>query len=215
MAAYIAYYRVSTIKQGQSGLGLAAQQSSVSSYTRNVPLRAEFVEIESGKRATNRPQLAAALAMCKKEKAILVIAKLDRLARNVHFISGLMEAGVDFIACDMPAANKLTIHVLAAMAEHEREMISQRTKAALAEARRRGVVLGNPRMAAMRELSRRSHQGERPAPEIVRLMLEWQAQGLTLRSIAAKLNGLNLRTSRGKDWYAATVRIALLHQAAV
>src|SRR6476620_4349785 len=134
---WISYLRVSTDRQGASGLGLEAQRKAVADYLNggNWTLAAEFVEIESGKRSNNRPQLAAALAACKKHKAKLVIAKLDRLSRNVHFISGLMDAGVEFVACDMPAANKLTIHILAAVAEHEREMISTRTKGALAAAK--------------------------------------------------------------------------------
>jgi DNA invertase Pin-like site-specific DNA recombinase len=121
-------------------LGTGSQYLNGGSWT----LLQEFVEIESGKRSNNRPQLAAALAVCKRHKAKLVIAKLDRLARNVHFISGLMDAGVEFIACDMPHANKLTIHILAAVAEHEREMISTRTKGALAAAKARGQKLGGP-----------------------------------------------------------------------
>ena len=122
---YIAYYRVSTKRQGQSGLGLEAQRESVSAYLRNVnagddqPI-AEYTEIESGKRSKNRPQLLAAMEHCKRIKATLVIAKLDRLARNVHFIAGLMESKVSFVAADVPDANKLTVHVLSAVAEAER-----------------------------------------------------------------------------------------------
>ena len=136
----IAYFRVSTDRQGKSGLGLEAQRESVNRYLESVGwnLIGEYVEVESGKRK-NRPQLAAALQACKKEKATLLIAKLDRLARNVHFISGLMESRVDFVAADNPHANKLMIHLLAAFAEHEREQISQRTKEALAAAKARGV----------------------------------------------------------------------------
>ena len=104
----------------------------------------EFIEVESGKKHTNRPQLLAALAECRKRRAVLVIARLDRLARNVAFIANLMNSDVEFVAVDMPHANRLTIHILAAVAEHEREMISQRTKAALAAAKARGKKLGNP-----------------------------------------------------------------------
>lgn len=213
MCKFIAYYRVSTDKQGKSGLGLAAQQTAVAAHTHGAPLVAEFTEVESGQRATNRPQLAAALAMCRREKATLIIAKLDRLSRNVHFISGLMESGVEFIACDFPQANKLTLHILASVAEHEREMISARTKAALAEARKRGVALGNPDMQAMQDKARQSHHAGRPAVEVVTLMQDWQAQGKTLRAIAEGLNRLNLKTGRGKDWYAGTVRAVLLYSA--
>lgn len=137
---FIAYYRVSTDKQGRSGLGLDAQKQAVDSFVAGCgTILKEFTEVESGKR-TDRPQLAEALAICRQRKARLVIAKLDRLARNVHFISGLMESGVEFTACDMPEANRLTLHIIAAVAEHEREMISRRTKEALAAAKARDQV---------------------------------------------------------------------------
>ncbi len=140
---HVAYYRVSTDRQGKSGLGLDAQRAAVAAYLAGRGEKiAEFTEIESGKR-NDRPQLAAALMLCRQQKARLIIAKLDRLARNVHFISGLMESGVDFVAVDMPEANRLTLHILAAVAEHEREMISQRTKAAREQAKARGTRLGN------------------------------------------------------------------------
>jgi DNA invertase Pin-like site-specific DNA recombinase len=146
MAEFVAYYRVSTDHQGASGLGLNAQRQAVARHMATADqLLAEFTEIESGRRDTNRPQLHAALAQCRKRGATLLIARLDRLARNVAFIAGLMESGVDFVAVDMPQANRLTIHILAAVAEHEREMISQRTKAALAQAKARDKRLGNPR----------------------------------------------------------------------
>ena len=120
MTTYVvAYYRVSTDRQGQSGLGLDAQREAVARFVGSAggTLLAQYTEVESGKRHTNRPQLAAALAECKRRKATLVIAKLDRLARNVHFISGLMESKVDFVAVDMPQANRLTVHIMAAFAE--------------------------------------------------------------------------------------------------
>jgi len=145
----VAYYRVSTDKQGQSGLGLDAQRAAVELHARSVGAEviAEFQDVESGRKA-DRVGLAAALAMCRTKRATLLIAKLDRLARSVAFISNLMEGGVDFVAADMPLVNRLTVHVLAAVAEHEREMISQRTKAALAAAKVRGTRLGNPRLPA-------------------------------------------------------------------
>src|SRR4051812_34693876 len=141
---WVAYYRVSTQKQGNSGLGLDAQRDAVLGYLNggDWQLVAEFTEVESGKK-NDRPELAKALATCRRIGATLIIAKLDRLARNVAFVSNLMEAGVEFVAVDMPMANKLTVHILAAVAEHEREMISARTKAALAAARARGVRLGH------------------------------------------------------------------------
>jgi DNA invertase Pin-like site-specific DNA recombinase len=141
---YVSYLRVSTARQGQSGLGLEAQRQAVIEHVNgHGTLLREFVEIESGKRSDNRPQLQAALTHAAATGATLIVAKLDRLARNVSFISALMDSGVEFIAADMPMANKLTIHVLAAVAEHEREAVSQRTREALAAAKARGVKLGN------------------------------------------------------------------------
>ena len=136
---FVAYYRVSTDRQGKSGLGLDAQREAVTSYLNggSWQLVQELVEVESGKRA-DRPQLAAALAACRKHKAKLVIAKLDRLSRNLAFVATLMESGVEFVAVDNPHANRLTVHILAAVAEHERVMISERTKAALAAAKASG-----------------------------------------------------------------------------
>jgi DNA invertase Pin-like site-specific DNA recombinase len=137
---FVAYYRVSTQRQGRSGLGLEAQQKAVRDHLNggNWRLVAEVTEVESGKRS-DRPKLAEALKLCRLHGATLIIAKLDRLARNVAFISNLMDAGVEFHAVDFPQANRLTVHILAAVAEHEAKVISERTKAALAAAKRRGV----------------------------------------------------------------------------
>jgi DNA invertase Pin-like site-specific DNA recombinase len=140
---FVSYFRVSTDKQGRSGLGLDAQREAVSQFLsgRGAAVIAEFVEIESGSK-NDRPQLALALETCRRHKATLLIAKLDRLARNVAFIANLMDSATDFVAVDMPHASRLVLHVMAAFGEHEREMISQRTKAALAAAKARGVKLG-------------------------------------------------------------------------
>ena len=140
---FVAYYRVSTEKQGRSGLGLEAQQAAVQDYLNGGTweLVGEFIEVESG-RKSERPELAKALARCKKDKATLVIARLDRLARNVHFISGLMETKVKFVACDMPEATPFMLHIYAAVAQEEARAVSARTKAALAAAKHRGVRLG-------------------------------------------------------------------------
>lgn len=149
------------------------------------------------------------MAECKKRRLTLVIAKLDRLARNVHFISGLMESGADFVAVDMPQANRLTIHILAAVAEHEREMISQRTKAALAQAKRRGQVLGNPRLEEARRVAANVNRTNSPALPVLALMRDMRAQGKTWRAIADTLNGSSVRTGRGQRWYGSTVRTTL------
>ena len=142
-ANFVSYIRVSTTEQDESGLGLEAQRQAVSEYLarQSGKLLCEFAEIESGSR-NDRVQLTDAIELCKRYKATLLIAKLDRLARNVAFISKLMESGIAFIATDNPHANKLMLHMLAAFAEHERDQIRTRTKAALAAAKARGVVLG-------------------------------------------------------------------------
>lgn len=208
MTGFVAYYRVSTERQGVSGLGLDAQRQAVGHFIGAGALVSEYTEVESGKRDKNRPQLIAALVQCKKIKATLVIAKLDRLARNVHFVSGLMESGVEFVAVDMPHANKLTIHIMSAFAEHEREAISQRTKAALAQAKARGTVLGNPRLRDARIAAAAANRTS-AAVEVVQLMRDRRGQGDTLRVVAQKLNNLGLRTSRGCEWYASTIRTEL------
>ncbi len=208
MLEFISYYRVSTERQGMSGLGLDAQRQAVSQFMGAGTLVSEYTEVESGKRAKNRPQLIAALAQCRKIKAILVIAKLDRLARSVAFISALMEGGVDFVCCDNPHANRLMLHMLAAFAEHEREAISLRTKSALAQAKLRGTILGNPRLHEARTAAAAATRTI-AAPEVVQVMLERREAGDTLRTIAAKLNKLGLRTTRGCEWYASTIRTEL------
>ncbi|MBI0539130.1 recombinase family protein [Roseomonas sp. KE2513] len=146
---FVAYLRVSTDKQGRSGLGLEAQRAAVAAHVEGARGRivAEHVEVESGRRK-DRPQLALALEAARALRGTLVIAKLDRLARNVAFVSNLMESGVEFVAADLPTVNRLTVHILAAVAEEEARMISARTKAALAAAKARGVVLGNPGLLA-------------------------------------------------------------------
>ncbi len=207
MTEFVAYYRVSTTAQGASGLGLDAQRQAVTRLVNgDGQLVGEFVEVESGKSHKNRPQLDAALAECRKRRATLVIAKLDRLARNVAFIANLMESGVEFKAVDMPTANKLTVHIMAAMAEHEREMISVRTKAALEQAKARGKVLGNPNLAAAREVALAARQPHQHDAEVVRLVTEWRGQGKSFRAIAETLNRLGLRSARGGVWHDTAVR---------
>lgn len=210
MPLYVAYYRVSTDKQGLKGLGMEAQREAVARFMNGKgDLAAAFIEVESG-RKDNRPQLHAALSECRRRRAVLVIAKLDRLARNVHFISGLMNSDVEFVAVDMPSASRLTIHILAAVAEHEREMISQRTKAALAAAKARGIKLGNPRAAEAAIIARAAKTIQTPPPEVLKLMTDWRDQGRGWRDITRELNRLNIRTPQGKQWYASTVRAQLV-----
>lgn len=210
MADFIAYYRVSTDRQGQSGLGLDAQRQAVAQYVGGAgQLAAEFTEIESGKRHTNRPQLAAALQEARKRRAVLVIAKLDRLARNVHFISGLMETGVPFIAADAPHDEPFVLHMRAAWAEEETRKISQRTKAALAAAKARGTQLGNPRLEEARQIAATVNRTNTPPAAILDMMRDLRTQGKTWRAIADTLNALNVRTGRGFHWYGSTVRTTL------
>jgi DNA invertase Pin-like site-specific DNA recombinase len=201
---FVAYYRVSTDKQGQSGLGLDAQREAVMNYLNGGPWRLvdEFTEVESGKRNA-RPELQKALAACRKHKAKLVIAKLDRLSRNLAFIATLMDSNVEFIAADNPHANRLTLHIWAAVAEHEREAISERTRAALAAAKLRGVRLGGPRLAAARRASivARTEIADAFARNVRPIIKEIQASGVTsLRGIARALAARGVKTARGGDW---------------
>lgn len=209
-SGFIAYYRVSTARQGESGLGLDAQRSSVLRYLQQAKgeLLAEYTEIESGKK-NDRPELAAAIRAAKQQKATLVIAKLDRLARNVAFISNLMESAADFVAVDMPHANRLTVHIMAAIAEHEREMISARTKAALQQLRARGTQLGNPRWQAALEKARAARKkAPRPA-EIRSILIGYRSEGLTLQQAADRANSIGLKTPKGGKWHPNTVARAL------
>lgn len=209
---FIAYYRVSTTKQGASGLGLEAQQAAVSSYLNGGAweLLGEFVEVETGKGSNaldKRPQLRAALAACKKAKATLVIAKLDRLARNVHFISGLLETGVEFVAVDMPYANKTMLQIFATMAEWERDAISARTKAALAAAKSRGVVLGKSGPANLKpNIEQRQAEANAFANKLLPTFRDMQTRGLSQRKIAEELNSVGIPASRGGSWNLAQVQ---------
>lgn len=203
---FIAYHRVSTQKQGASGLGLGAQQDAVSRFLNGGEWRlvAEFQEVETGKGAdalAKRPQLKAALAACRKEGATLIIAKLDRLARNVHFVSGLMESKVKFVACDMPEANELTIHIMAAFAEHEAKRISQRTKDALAVAKRRGVVLGKAGMANLRpNIEERQSTANAFAERLRPTFNSMKERGLSQRAMVAELNSIGIPATNSGDW---------------
>ena len=215
MSKLVPYYRVSTKRQGIAGLGLEAQQFAVAEFARQGQheIIASYQEVETGKRA-DRPQLARALAHAKRAKATLVIAKLDRLARNVHFFSGLMEAGVDFVCCDMPSANRLTLHILAAVAEDEARRISQRTKAALAAYRARGGKLGTVANLT-REAGRRGAKTNRTKARTAYASLlpqlrEWRTAGLSFARISTRLNDSGKTTRSGALWNPAQVRRALL-----
>jgi DNA invertase Pin-like site-specific DNA recombinase len=199
---FIAYYRVSTDHQGANGNGMAAQRKAVEDYLNGGrwKLVGEFTEVESGKRA-DRPELEKALAACRKHKAKLVIAKLDRLSRNVHFISGLMERKVDFVACDMPSANAFMINIYAAVAQEERRMISDRTKAGLAAARARGVKLGGPKLPEINETQRAAAAAR--AQAIAPILAELAS--MSARAVASELNARGVETPTGAPWSAKTV----------
>lgn len=219
---YVTYYRVSTQRQGRSGLGLEAQKAAVRTYLDGhhggVEL-ATFTEIESGKRA-DRPQLAAALRRCRQTRATLLVAKLDRLSRNAAFLLSLRDAGVRFVAADMPDMNETVVGILAVIAQHERQAISDRTRAALAAAKRRGVRLGNPHLqagtkATARVASRAAQVAAKARAEELRdVVTDARAQGRgSLRELAGHLNGLGVQTPRGGTWAAASVARLLVQLA--
>jgi DNA invertase Pin-like site-specific DNA recombinase len=214
---FVAYYRVSTTKQGADGLGMEAQQRAVAAYAAGRgEIVAAFTEVESGKRK-DRPELGKALEECRRSAAVLVVAKLDRLARNVAFIAALMDAGVDFVAVDFPEANRLTLHILAAVAEHERLMIGDRTRAALASAKARGVVLGNPELrrdggeTARRAARAKTQRAKERAAELAVQVDRIRAAGrTTYAGIAEALNDLGIPTPRGRRWHASSARRLVL-----
>lgn len=210
--AFVAYSRVSTARQGKSGLGLEAQREAVRSYLNggNWSLVAEFTEVESGKRS-DRPELAKAFQACRVYGAKLVIAKLDRLSRDAHFLLGLEKAGVDFIAADMPHANRLTVGIMAMVADEERRMISQRTKAALAAAKKRGVKLGGDRGVTLSRAARKAGRDAQAAraseraADLAPIIHELSRAGVTsLSGIARALTERRIPTPRGDDEWTAT-----------
>jgi DNA invertase Pin-like site-specific DNA recombinase len=213
---FVAYERVSTARQGASGLGLAAQRAAIDDLaaSRSAGVIARFTEVESGKR-TDRPELGKALHLARVTGATLLIAKLDRLSRNAAFLLTLRDSGVRFLAADMPEANDLTVGIMALVAEQEREAISRRTREALAAARARGVQLGNPNGAAA---LRRAGQGgaplraavgrnaDRHAEDLRAVVEDIRASGATsLRAIAEELNLRGILTRRGGRWHVSTV----------
>jgi DNA invertase Pin-like site-specific DNA recombinase len=199
------YRRCSTKRQGDSGLGLEAQEAAIQTYVdqNSAEVIGQVVEVESGTKS-NRPELAKAIALAKKTNSKLVVAKLDRLARNVHFISGLMESKVEFVALDFPSANKLTLHLIASMAEYEATLISQRTKAALAAAKKRGVVLGaNGSVLAKANIKAADQWAESIADTLVKAITACRKK--TLQNLANKLNSWGVTTRTGKEFGPSTV----------
>jgi len=210
---FVAYYRVSTARQGRSDLGLEAQREAVRVFLAGNAgtLADEFTETETGKN-DDRPQLTRALDACRLTRAVLVIAKLDRLSRDAHFLLGLEKAGVEFIAADMPNANRLTVRLMAVIAQEEREMISARTKAALAAAKARGTKLGGNRGGpkvdpALGTAARHRAAEDYYARNIGPIALAtWRAEGRTYGRAAAALAARGIRTPRGGKWTRAAVR---------
>jgi DNA invertase Pin-like site-specific DNA recombinase len=209
MKTAIAYFRVSTQRQGALGLGISAQQAAVATFCREQghTIIGEFVEVESGKNC-ERPVLRDALAQAKRQKAVLLIARLDRLARNVHFISGLMESDVEFRACDLPEANRLLLHVMAAVGEAEAKAISDRTIAALAAAKQRGTALGgtNPNSrnldAAARAKGKQRLQKKAvdAYAHLMPIINSMRAEKKPMQAIADRLNEMGHRTRTGAQW---------------
>lgn len=200
----VSYLRVSTERQGRSGLGLEAQRQAVARYTKDMgaELVAEFEEVETGKGSNaldRRPQLRAAVALAKKKRAVLVIAKLDRLARNVHFVSGLMETGVQFRCCDFPTADRTMLHIYAAMAEHEGRRISQRISEALQAKKRSGRPVGN--VASLQPLNGvRAAEADAFAQRLRPTLEAYRAKGMSQRAMVEALNGAGITTARGGAW---------------
>jgi DNA invertase Pin-like site-specific DNA recombinase len=224
---FVAYARVSTARQGLSGLGLEAQEAAIRSFLRpgDRLLLPTFVEVESG-RNSDRPELAKAMARCRATGATLLIAKLDRLARDVHFISGLMKQGVPFLAVDFPDTDPFMLHIRASVAEDEARRISSRTKAALAAAKARGVVLGGRRegqrlptieqrqAGGMKGAATKREAADHAAHDVLGRVAELQASGLSLAGIARTLQAEGVPTPRGGAWTATAVRRVLVRTAA-
>lgn len=213
MKKFVSYYRVSRKEQGISGLGLSAQKSSVVKYVESQDgvIIQEFTEIETGTNKRERIEIHKAIQMAKNENAVLVIAKLDRLARNVSFVSSLMDAGIEFLAVDMPSANNFTIHIFSALAEQEAKLIGSRTRLALAELRKSGVTLGNPknlnsdaRAKGIQKIKENAINNDRNR-QAQSVILSCKERGMSYREIAKYLNDLNFKTRYGNQFLAPTV----------
>ena len=216
---YVAYLRVSTQKQGYSGLGLEAQKDIIQNYLSDKNPIAEYIEIESGRKTDRgRPKLKEALDLCRKTGAKLIVAKLDRLARNVAFLSQLLESDVDIVFCDFPQANKMVLHILAAISQYEAELVATRTKQALAAKKARGAVLGNPdhllenldsAIAKSVETNKRKAE-ENPNNKRAAAMLKVLAkEGKTLQEMADYLNEQGFTTSKGYKFTRSAVLVLL------
>ena len=209
---FVSYLRVSTAKQGSAGLGIEAQRSTVAQHIGDRVLLQEYIEVESGKHDA-RPELEKAMSQARLTGSTLIIAKLDRLSRDAHFLTGLEKSKLDFVACDLPEANKLTITIMAAVAEHERERISQRTKDALRAAKARGTKLGNPNGAAHLKalgndaaMAAVKAKADKMARDYAAKIKELEKAGATsARGIARALNGQGYLTPRGGAWDAKAV----------
>lgn len=218
---FVSYLRVSTARQGASGLGLEAQRSAVTGYLNggDWKLLGEFVEVESGRRS-DRPELAKALSACRIHGATLVVAKLDRLSRNAHFLLGLKEAGVDFVCVDMPSANRLSIGIMAMVAEEEARMISARTKAALQAAKARGMKLGTPnltktisRLGAKVSGQNRAERARRRAEDLRPMVEELRGLGLVRPTdITRAFNERGIPAALGGVWSLSQIQRLLSHQ---
>ena len=222
MKPIVAYIRVSTVQQGKSGLGIEAQREAIVRFveTQGLTLAAEFVEVETGKGADaldRRPQLAAALAQARKAKCPVVVAKLDRLSRDVAFISGLMAQRVPFVVAELGAdVDPFMIHIYAALAEKERKLISERTKAALAQKKAQGILLGNRTdliAAQSKGTASTRAAADAFANNALPVIRQIEASGVgSYRGIAETLNARGVRTARGGEWHATTVRNMMLRQ---
>lgn len=219
----VAYLRVSTKAQGESGLGIEGQQLTIARHAESTGCQviATYTEVESGRKA-DRPELAKALAHAKRSGATLVIARLDRLSRNLHFLSGLMESKVEFVACDMPTANRLTVQIMSAVAEDYAKQVSDKTRLSLKAAKARGTVLGGYREKAAAKLTpevrakaaKRAGESHRAKAveayaDLLPTMLAWKAEGLSLAQIAERLNRDGHSTRTGAGWGKVQVKRVL------
>ncbi len=213
MKKFVSYYRVSRKEQGLSGLGLSAQRTAVEKYviSQNGKIIGDYTEIETGTNKKERVEIQKAIQQAKEDRAVLIIAKLDRLSRNVSFVSSLMDAGIEFLAVDMPSANNFTIHIFSALAEQEAKLISSRTRLALAELRKIGVVLGNPknlnsdaRAKGIQKIKENAINNDRNR-QAQSVILSCKERGMSYREIAKYLNELNFKTRYGNQFLAPTV----------